>query len=430
MSIHKRVNKRKSVWIVRYRDPLPRERTFERKADAQRFERYVRHQLDTDQYLDPEMAKVTFEDWARRWWPTVENSERAPSTISGYESSLRIQVLPYLGGRRLRTFRRIDMEEWLGQLRTTGYANSTIHSARTVAGMVFTSALNARIIASNPLTGIRVPTGTSRTRNALSVEQVEALAVTVDQWWRPYVLVLAYCGLRPGEAAALRRRHLDDLGRLTLERAMAEHRGKLLERDTKTHRARVVQVPSSVLVEVRDHLAAHVEDDPLALIFTTPSGTPVRISNWRHKVWQPAADELGLPKWATPSSCDTPLRGSWRKEGFRFPLPLQHLVMTRRSSSARTRTSTRRICALSPTRWSTLARRRSASAQLTVRPRSSSMSRGENAGKNRKAEGRVRKRPLRPGNFVEAMGLEPTNLLTASQALYQLSYAPSGGGQR
>ena len=33
-------------------------------------------------------------------------------------------------------------------------------------------------------------------------------------------------------------------------------------------------------------------------------------------------------------------------------------------------------------------------------------------------------------NLVEAMGLEPTNLLTASQALYQLSYAPSGGGPR
>jgi len=31
---------------------------------------------------------------------------------------------------------------------------------------------------------------------------------------------------------------------------------------------------------------------------------------------------------------------------------------------------------------------------------------------------------------VEAMGLEPTNLLTASQALYQLSYAPSGGSER
>ena len=40
------------------------------------------------------------------------------------------------------------------------------------------------------------------------------------------------------------------------------------------------------------------------------------------------------------------------------------------------------------------------------------------------------KTPRLPGkccicyNAVEAMGLEPTNLLTASQALYQLSYAP------
>ena len=34
-----------------------------------------------------------------------------------------------------------------------------------------------------------------------------------------------------------------------------------------------------------------------------------------------------------------------------------------------------------------------------------------------------------PTSSVEAMGLEPTNLLTASQALYQLSYAPERLGQ-
>ncbi len=301
MSVHKRVNKRRgTVWVVRYRDPSPRERSFDRKADAERFERYVRHQLDTDQYLDGESARLTFADWAERWWPTVENSERAPSTISGYESALRIQVLPHLGERRLRTLHRIDMEEWLGELRAAGYSNSTIHAARTVAGMVFASALDARIIASNPLVGIRLPTATSRTRNALSVEQVEALASTVDPWWRPLVLVLAYCGLRPGEAAALRRRHLDDLGRLTVERAMTEHRGELLERDTKTHRARVVEVPGSVLKELRDHVNRHVRHDANALLLTTPAGDPVRMSNWRHRVWQPAAMKLQLPEWATP----------------------------------------------------------------------------------------------------------------------------------
>ncbi|HMK62022.1 MAG TPA: site-specific integrase [Acidimicrobiales bacterium] len=253
MSIHRRVTKsRGTTWVVRYRDPVPRERTFDRKADAERFERLVRHQLDTDQYLDPESARITVREWAERWWPTVENSDRAPSTISGYESALRIQVLPYLGQCRLRTLRRIDMEEWLGELRSAGYSNSTIHSARTVVGMVLTSALDARIIAANPLAGLRIPTATSRTRNALSATQVETLAATVDPWWRPFVLVLAYCGLRPGEASALRRRHLDDLGRFTVETALTEHRGQLLERDTKTHRARVVQVPASVLTELRE----------------------------------------------------------------------------------------------------------------------------------------------------------------------------------
>ncbi len=69
----------------------------------------MRQQLDTDQYLDPESARITVREWAERWWPTVEHSERAPSTISGYESALRLQVLPHLGDRRLRTLRRIEI---------------------------------------------------------------------------------------------------------------------------------------------------------------------------------------------------------------------------------------------------------------------------------------------------------------------------------
>jgi hypothetical protein len=127
------------TWVVRYRGRFPRERTFDRKMDAEKFERLVRHELGTDQYLDPESARITFREWSERWWPTVVNSSRAPSTITGYESAVRLQVLPYLGERRLRVLRRIDMEEWLGELRMAGYSNSTIHSARTVAGMVLAS---------------------------------------------------------------------------------------------------------------------------------------------------------------------------------------------------------------------------------------------------------------------------------------------------
>jgi len=301
MSIHKRTAKSGDTsWVVRYRDPVPRERTFRRKIDAEMFERRVLRELDTGKYVDPSLAKITFADWHELWWPTIETSGRAATTITGYESSLRIQVLPYLGHYPLTELRRIHLQQWLGQLRKAGYSNSTIHIAKTAAGMLLSSAVDSEIITANPMIGLRIAKGTSKTRQALTAEQVELLADTVDPWWRPFVLVLAYCGLRPGEAIALRRRHLDDLGRLMVEGAVTEHRGQLIEGDTKTHRARLVQVPASVLNELKLHVERHVPEDPDAPIFSAPDGSLVRLSNWRHRVWQPAAEEADLPPDATP----------------------------------------------------------------------------------------------------------------------------------
>jgi len=301
MSVHKRTAQSGTVtWVVRFRDPVPRERTFRLKGDAERFERRTIREMETGEYLDPEARKITFGQWHDRWWPTIETSDRAPSTIAGYESSLRIQVLPYLKDFPIKDLRKIHLQEWLGQLRTAGYSGSTIHIAKTAAGMVLSSAVDSGVIVANPMTGIRIAKGTSRTRQALTAEQVELLADAVGTWWRPFVLVLAYCGLRPGEAIALRRRHLDDLGRLTIEGAVTEHRGRLIEGDTKTHRSRLVQVPESVLHELRVHIDEHVADRPDAPIFSAPDGSMVRLSNWRHRVWQPAAEQAGLPSGATP----------------------------------------------------------------------------------------------------------------------------------
>jgi integrase len=301
MSVHKRTAQSGAVtWVVRFRDPIPRERTFRLKGDAERFERRTIREMETGEYLDPSARRITFGQWHDRWWPTIETSDRAPSTIAGYESSLRIQVLPYLRDVPIKDLRKIHLQEWLGRLRAAGYSGSTIHIAKTAAGMVLTSAVDSGIIAANPMTGLRVAKGTSKTRQALTAEQVELLADAVGQWWRPFVLVLAYCGLRPGEAIALRRRHLDDLGRLTIEGAVTEHRGRLVEGDTKTHRSRLVQVPQSVLEELKAHMNEHVPDRSDATIFLAPDGSMVRLSNWRHRVWQPSVEQAGLPPGATP----------------------------------------------------------------------------------------------------------------------------------
>lgn len=121
MSIHERAtSKGDTRYVVRSRDPRPRERTSYRRIDAERFERRVRHQVDTGTDRDPSLAKITFRQWHDRWWPTIEESDRAPNTIANYEAILQLHVLPELGDYRLSELRHIHFEEWLAELGRNG----------------------------------------------------------------------------------------------------------------------------------------------------------------------------------------------------------------------------------------------------------------------------------------------------------------------
>lgn len=302
MSVHKRPSKTggSATWVVRWRDPRPREKTFKTKVEAERFERSVRHRLDTGTYRDPRLARITFKQWFDRWWPTIESSDRAPNTIAQYENLLRLHVVPHLGHRRLGDLRRIDFEEWLGTLRKGGLSPSTVRTSRTLAGMAMAAAVDSGVIAANPLAGLRLMSGRSTVQHALTAEQVETLVAAFGDRYQALVLLLAYGGLRPGEALALKRRHLDDLGQLTVEGAQVEHRGKLIDGSTKTRKARIVPLPTTVVKKLREHMNRYTDSDPEAPIFTTDKGARVRLSNFRADEWKMARDKAKLPEWATP----------------------------------------------------------------------------------------------------------------------------------
>lgn len=129
----------------------------------------------------------------------------------------------------------------------------------------------------------------------LSAAQVRDLSEAADGY-ATLIDVLAYGGLRWGEAAALRRRRCDLLrGRLEVAESLAEVGAQLHFGPTKTHQARTVALPRFL----RDMLAEHFEcvpADPEALVFTAPAGGPLRLTNFRRRVWVPALRAVGLPE--------------------------------------------------------------------------------------------------------------------------------------
>jgi integrase len=294
--IEKRSDRRKP-WRVRYRDPTGRERSrsFARKVDADRFMATVQADLIRGDWTDPRLSQVTVDEWAERWLRTKAHLK--PKTLAGYQSNLHAHVLPTFGRYQLRHVDRMAVEEWVADLQASGLGPSGIRQARQVLNSMLTLAVDAGYLAANPVESVRTPRQPEPQMLFLDADQVERLAYAIQEPYGTLIYLLAYGGLRWGEAAALRR-GCCDLRRCRIEicEAVSEAGGQLHYGATKNHRSRIIGVPGFLRDLLDEHLIRHVRDDPTALVFTSPQGAPLRNSNFRRQVWYTAVEQAGLPE--------------------------------------------------------------------------------------------------------------------------------------
>ena len=106
------------------------------------------------------------------------------------------------------------------------------------------------------------------------------------------VLTLGYCGLRWGELAALRVRHVDlARGRIEVSEAVTDVNGQMVFGTPKSHQARWLPVPRFLRVELAEQVAGKGRDD---LVFPSPQGSVLRVQNFRRRCFDRAAIQVGL----------------------------------------------------------------------------------------------------------------------------------------
>jgi integrase len=294
-SIARLSNRPSRPWRARYRAPDGRERsaTFARKIDA---ERWLREQLsgrDRGAWLDPALGRTTVAEWSERWLKA--RGALKPSTLAEYESRLRCLIVPYLGDVQLRGLDTIGVEEWVAHLAASGLSPSRVRSARTLLSSMLTTAVRSGYVGRNAAEGVAVPRDRRREMLFLDAGQLLDLADTIDRCFRLLVLVLAYAGLRWGEAAAMRRGRVDLLRRrLEVVESLAEVVGQLHFGPTKTYQERWVTMPRFLVESLAAHLES-VSSGSGSLVFTAAGGRPLRRSNFGRRVWRPAVLAAGLP---------------------------------------------------------------------------------------------------------------------------------------
>ena len=118
-------------------------------------------------------------------------------------------------------------------------------------------------------------------------------------------LLLAFCGLRIGEAAGLKRPDLDlGAGLIVVQRQVIWRRKKdcpageprwVLVKPKSKAGIRVVEIPAPLVPLVAAHLETlHGLPNPLDLVFPSEAGTPLYPKNVRRRHFVPAMQALGI----------------------------------------------------------------------------------------------------------------------------------------
>jgi integrase len=298
MSVERILRKRGTGWRVRWREgDRNRARTFDRKADAQAFEAEVRRRSRAGDLVALDAGRETLQEFAEEWWRLHAVPNLAPSTLGSYAALWDAHVLPRLGAIRLRDLDPQMIASLRAELTTHGLKPASVRKVMVILQGVLERAVEWRRIPANPCRAVRKPTQRrERTVHPLAPEQVERLRTHLLERGlrRDAVLVslLAYAGLRPGEALALTWGHIRERT-ILVERALAL--GEL--KTTKTGRTRTVRLLAPLAADLSEWRIAQGRPPDDVLVFPGLGGGAWSDDAWRYwrrRIFGPAGRATGL----------------------------------------------------------------------------------------------------------------------------------------
>ena len=157
-----------------------------------------------------------------------------------YEQLLNKHVLPSLGALELRAITPGTIARWQAERLAAGYGRVSVRYALTLLGAILQRAFENGQIQSNPARAVRKASLPRRTEvRPLAPATIERMRAASSPRDAALVSVLAYAGLRPGEALALQWRDIREQT-ILVERAISLGE----EKDTKTAAHRTVRLLS------------------------------------------------------------------------------------------------------------------------------------------------------------------------------------------
>ncbi len=269
--------------------------TFGTKTDAELWLTRKEVEILNGEWISSEGGRTPFSGFASVW--IEERPGLRPKTVQLYRYLLRRYLLPAFGRDVLAEIKEARVRQWRRELLDSGTGSVTAAKAYRLLKAILNTAVDDGLIRRNPCRIKGAGSEYSSERFVLTVSQVYRLAEVIDERYRALLLLGTFGSLRWGELAALRRADLDlDAWTVRVERSLTELSvGELFFSPPKSEAGRrVVAIPELIIPELRSHIERFAQPGDGGLLFTSPTGAPLRNSNFRGRVWLAAVETAGL----------------------------------------------------------------------------------------------------------------------------------------
>jgi integrase len=271
--------------------------TFETKMDAEAWLVDERRLVASGNWVSPadreqgHLKPITLDEYARPW---LADRILKPRTREHYQQLLDHHILPTLGDKPLPALTSVTIRTWHAEL---GTRTPTLRAhAYGLLRSILASAVYDRLIVQNPC-HIRGAGNSKRVHKIkpLTLPELEVLTAAMPERYQAMVLLAAWCGLRFGELAELRRSDLDlKNGRIKIRRAVVRAAGKVIIGTPKSEAGiRDVAIPPHLVPILKTHIGEHAEFGR-DLLFPAANGGHLAPSSL-YKVFYPARKAAGRP---------------------------------------------------------------------------------------------------------------------------------------
>ena len=215
------------------------------------------------------------------------------STYVRYDSIIRNQILPLFGTRDISSIKVTEIKKWYNYWISERSSATAIYIANTFSA-IFKEAFYDEEIEKNPFDYIRRPKKIQGGAKPFSIETMKMLiASTKDEWFKNFLALSFFTGLRTGEAVALKWEDID-FNSQELEVKRSRRYGK--DTSPKTEKSiRVVPIFDELLPYLKSQRELTKENDS-EYIFLSIYGTPFNDGNRiRDYHWRKLLEKVKLP---------------------------------------------------------------------------------------------------------------------------------------